>query len=89
MGVAVNAPLRNVHTESGGATVDRGWHFDLPACSSGACNQGRAACPCPDACVLPVTMDDDKPSLFASRVFWAGGVLCLLAWTALVWMVLR
>lgn len=42
----MSAPL---HQRDGGADVDTG---ALHACRADACRQGRAPCPCPDACAI-------------------------------------
>lgn len=76
--------MRNVHTEEGGARVERGWHF--PACTANACNGGRKPCPCPDACQIP--QDEDGPGLLASAWFWLCGGLTgafsLAVWAFLI-----
>jgi hypothetical protein len=41
-------------------------HMD-PACTAGACQQGRKPCPCPDACQQP---EPEQPTRDALR-FWS------------------
>lgn len=50
-----------------------------PACS-GACNQGRSPCPCPEACDVPATDADTR------RVFWWTYIVLVVAvLAALFW----
>lgn len=42
----MSAPL---HQRPGGAQIDTG---AMHACRADACRQGRAPCPCPDACAV-------------------------------------
>lgn len=69
--------MRNVHTEEGGARVERGWHF--PACS-GSCDQGRKQCPHRDACQLPDAEAEDftrKRNALIAAIEYAGPAICL------------
>jgi len=50
----------------------------LPACHADACSQGRAKCPCPQACGLPADeLDEVLPSPVVLYVILAVvGVIC-------------
>lgn len=52
-----------------------------PACS-GACNQGRSPCPCPEACEQPITDADAHER----AVFWWVYIVLLVAVVSAVFL---
>lgn len=57
----------------------------MQACNSDACRQGKAKCPTPEACELPVQFADDEPmpASFAF-VLWAIGCIVVVALASFV-----
>lgn len=54
----------------------------MNTCTSDRCQQGRAKCPCPEACELPIQYADEEPTPTAfAVVLW---VTCCIAVLALV-----
>ncbi|MFN7155058.1 MAG: hypothetical protein ACK4OE_15345 [Acidovorax sp.] len=51
------------------------------ACTADQCQQGRTACPCPQACELPT---DEAPATAAELVSYLGVVLAAVAVVALL-----
>lgn len=54
----------------------------MNTCTSDRCQQGRAKCPCPEACELPIQYADEEPTPTAfAVVLW---ICCCIAVLALV-----
>ena len=53
----------------------------------GPCNQGRKACPCPDACQFPAREEDERPPLRSGDLFKVAALI-LAAWAATAFVLL-
>lgn len=52
----------------------------MNTCTSDRCQQGRAKCPCPDACELPIQYADEEPTPTAfALVLWICCCIAVLA----------
>lgn len=70
---------QHTRTHTGDATGVCQHH--TPACTANRCQQGRAACPVPQACELPT---DEAPATAAELVSYLGVVLAAVAVVALL-----